>query len=69
MEKLGIAGIFLFGSQAQKAANQSSDFDFADTALQNMAGYRNRIVHFYADITAEEIYKIINENLEDFNTF
>lgn len=45
------------------------DKNFADTALQNMAGYRNRIVHFYADITAEEIYKIINENLENFDAF
>lgn len=45
------------------------DKDFANINLQNMAGYRNRIVHFYADITPEEIYKIINENLNDFDVF
>lgn len=43
--------------------------NFADTALQNMAGYRNRIVHFYADITAKEIYQIINDNMGDFDIF
>ena len=43
--------------------------DFANTKFQNMAGYRNRIVHFYADITPEEIYKIINKNLNDFDIF
>mgnify|MGYP001570211508 CR=1 FL=1 len=45
------------------------DKNFADKNFQNMAGYRNRIVHFYADITSEEIYKIINENLSDFDVF
>lgn len=45
------------------------DKHFADTALQEMAGYRNRIVHFYADITPEEIYKIINDKLVDFDVF
>lgn len=45
------------------------DKNFADVNLQNMAGYRNRIVHFYADITPEEIYKIISENLKDFDIF
>lgn len=43
--------------------------DFANINFQNMAGYRNRIVHFYADITPEEIYKILNENLNDFDVF
>jgi len=43
--------------------------DFANKNFQNMAGYRNRIVHFYADITPSEIYKIINESLCDFDIF
>ena len=45
------------------------DKNFANVNLQNMAGYRNRIVHFYADIMPEEIYKILNENLKDFDVF
>lgn len=43
--------------------------DFASTTLVKMAGYRNRIVHFYAEISPKEIYKIINDNLVDFHTF
>lgn len=42
---------------------------FADTTLVNMANYRNRIVHFYAEISPEEYYKIIHENLGDFDIF
>jgi uncharacterized protein YutE (UPF0331/DUF86 family) len=34
-----------------------------------MAGYRNRMVHFYGEITEKEIYSIIQEELEDFYTF
>lgn len=45
------------------------DKDFSQTKLKNMAGYRNRLTHFYAEITPEEIYKIIRENLEDFKIF
>ena len=42
---------------------------FADTRLKAMAGYRNRLTHFYADIKPEEIYAILNNNLGDFGTF
>lgn len=37
--------------------------------LKAMAGYRNRLTHFYADITPEEIYRIFKENLNDFDVF
>jgi uncharacterized protein YutE (UPF0331/DUF86 family) len=37
--------------------------------MKNMAGYRNRLTHFYADIKPEEIYKIIHEDINDFGTF
>ena len=30
---------------------------------------RNRLTHFYADVTPEEIYKVITVHLDDFNTF
>jgi len=42
---------------------------FAENNLKAMAGYRNRLTHFYADVTPEEIHKIIRENLSDFSTF
>jgi uncharacterized protein YutE (UPF0331/DUF86 family) len=43
--------------------------DFAMNSLSKMAGYRNRMVHFYGEITEREIYNIIQEELEDFYTF
>jgi len=42
---------------------------FADTRLKAMAGYRNRLTHFYAEITPEEIYSILKDNLADFHIF
>lgn len=37
--------------------------------LVEMAGYRNRIVHFYHEITDEELYQILQTDLEDFRSF
>ena len=45
------------------------DKEFADTKLKDMAGYRNRLVHFYAEISPEELYKIIQDDLADFDVF
>ncbi len=38
-------------------------------ALVDMARYRNRLVHFYAQITKEELYKILKDDLGDFEIF
>ncbi len=43
--------------------------DFAGGSLIKMAGYRNRMVHFYGEITEREIFDIIQEELGDFYTF
>lgn len=43
--------------------------DFATNQLTKMAGYRNRMVHFYGEITEKEIYNIIQEELADLHTF
>jgi len=43
--------------------------EFADQKLLKMAGYRNRLIHFYSEITVEEIYKIIQFELNDFMEF
>lgn len=37
--------------------------------LYLMAGYRNRMVHFYKEVTPEELYHIIVNNLGDFERF
>ncbi|MBM4272814.1 MAG: DUF86 domain-containing protein [Deltaproteobacteria bacterium] len=34
-----------------------------------MAGYRNRMTHLYHEISNEELYKIISENLNDIEEF
>jgi len=36
--------------------------------LRALAGYRNRMVHFYHEITAEELYAICTKELEDLLT-
>lgn len=45
------------------------DKKFAEGPLKNIAGYRNRLVHFYADITPEEIQDILQNHLKDIETF
>lgn len=45
------------------------DREFAEDKMVKMAGYRNRLVHFYANISSEETYNLITQNLEDFRTF
>lgn len=42
---------------------------FAEINLAKMANYRNRLVHFYAEITPQELYEILHNNLGDFDTF
>jgi len=43
--------------------------DFADNQLSKMAGYRNRMTHFYSQITEKELYDIIQRDLGDFELF
>lgn len=37
--------------------------------LYTMAGYRNRMVHFYREITPEELFQITRDNLKDLDRF
>lgn len=43
--------------------------DFAEETLVRMAGYRNRLIHFYSEVTMDEMYDIIKNRLNDFNIF
>jgi uncharacterized protein YutE (UPF0331/DUF86 family) len=43
--------------------------DFAEDKLKKMAGYRNRLTHFYFEVTPKEMYKIIQDDLGDFEIF
>lgn len=64
MEELGIAGIFLFGSRAQKAANSASDYDFAILLKEIKALYnyeeKNKIYNEIYDILSSQIKKLCN---------
>ena len=42
---------------------------YAEGPLSQMAGYRNRLVHFYDEVTSEELYGIIQNQLSDIETF
>ncbi|MGB9840737.1 type VII toxin-antitoxin system HepT family RNase toxin [Thermovenabulum sp.] len=42
--------------------------DFSES-LQQMAKFRNRLVHIYWDIDIKKVYDIIQNNLEDFERF
>ena len=45
------------------------DNKFANESLVKMAGYRNRLVHHYSEVTKEELYDIIQSNLVDLDVF
>lgn len=40
--------------------------DFAEENLYKMAGYRNRLTHFYFEISPKEMREIIQNRLDDF---
>lgn len=42
---------------------------FAEQNLVKMAGYRNRLTHFYAEITPDELYTILQNHLSDVDRF
>lgn len=42
---------------------------FAENQLYKMAGYRNRLTHFYFEVKPKEMYEIIQNNLADFEIF
>ena len=37
--------------------------------LVEMAGYRNRLIHFYSEVAIDEMHSIIRKQLSDFDTF
>lgn len=39
------------------------------TTYVRMIKYRNRLVHFYHEVTVAEVYDIIQNHIEDFNMF
>lgn len=47
-------------------SHQQDVLSLADAdLLRTLAGYRNRLVHFYHEVSAEELYDICNNDLDD----
>jgi uncharacterized protein YutE (UPF0331/DUF86 family) len=44
------------------------DTDFIN-GLKEMAGFRNRLIHLYAEVDDEQVYSILRSRLDDFKTF
>ena len=42
--------------------------DFAEKN-KKLAGYRNRLVHLYWEVSEKEMYQVINEHLDDLDQF
>ncbi len=65
------------GSQADECKQMAREMgkqkivsmNFAEEKLVKMAGYRNRLTHLYFEISGQEIFDIINNNLNDFKEF
>lgn len=45
------------------------DKDYSQSVLVKMAGYRNRLTHFYAQVSPEELHGLINQHLDDVAQF
>ena len=58
-----------YKSIARGLAQQGIVSEELGEKLTRMAGYRNRLVHLYHQVTVEELYHIITENLSDFRAF
>ncbi len=43
--------------------------DILAERLRLMAGYRNRLVHFYHEVSNKELYLILKNNIEDMEDF
>ncbi|MBI4209558.1 MAG: nucleotidyltransferase domain-containing protein [Deltaproteobacteria bacterium] len=64
MERLGIAGVFLFGSQAQGLARETSDYDFGilikDYKVLSDTSQKNSIYDRLYDLFSSQIQKLVN---------
>jgi len=58
-----------YKSIAAGLAKQNIITDQLADTLVKMAGYRNRLVHLYHQVTAEELYSIVQQNLADLREF
>lgn len=53
----------------QMGKNEIVPMNYAEENLNKMAGYRNRLTHFYFELSPKEMYEIIQTRLDDFRDF
>ncbi|MBF7081975.1 DUF86 domain-containing protein [Desulfallas sp. Bu1-1] len=58
-----------YKSIAKGLASNNFVSDTLGEKLVQMAGYRNRMVHFYSMVTEKELYDILQDNLGDIEQF
>ena len=70
LAKMGYTELSMeYKSIARGLAQQGIVSEELGEKLTRMAGYRNRLVHLYHQVTVEELYHIITENRSDFRAF
>lgn len=80
LEAIFDIGRHIIAKQAGKAAVQYKEIarllgrhsvisNALSEKLSLMAGYRNRMVHFYHEVSDEELYQITTHHLSDFDQF
>ncbi|MGB9716810.1 MAG: type VII toxin-antitoxin system HepT family RNase toxin [Thermodesulfovibrionales bacterium] len=62
-------GIVEYKEIANALVNNGVITDGLAERLKLMAGYRNRLVHFYHEVTDKELFLIIKNNLSDIEEF
>ena len=58
-------GVSEYKAIAQKSRELGVLTPYEADLLEQMAGYRNRMVHFYHEISEEELYQICTKRLSD----
>ena len=63
--------VYLFGSQADIGRRflDGNEVSLDPLSDLDVAGYRNRMVHFYREVTPEELYGIVLNHLKDLDRF
>jgi len=69
LAKMAGKGIVEYKEIARKLEEYGILSKSCSEKLVLMAGYRNRLVHFYHEVSDEELFRILQENLDDIEQF
>lgn len=70
LAKINSLGVdFEYKTIAKKLVEKKVVSPSLQETLINMTGYRNRLTHFYHDVSYDEIYQILQKHLVDIESF